>query len=168
MSIAILALIRPRRRGYTYGETRLQEWRRIRDFYRRSRELRKQPLPPRRAVEITGEDVKAIEALVRASDTAWSRRRSDHYRDHERFIARLYERVGAASITAVNEMTVPLFEDEITDLEGHVTVMVQQHGRPQDIADARHLLSRLHALKGRARTMEALAGIPVTRPAVES
>ncbi|MFF4531525.1 hypothetical protein ACFY1P_19930 [Streptomyces sp. NPDC001407] len=168
MPLAVWALIRPRKRGWRYGKTRIQEWNDLRAFNLRTRELRSQPRPPRLAVEITGEDVKAVESLVRAADAAWNRNRPDAYMDHEAFIARLYERIGAASVTGAPALAVPLFEDEIVDLDGHLTTMVQQHAPQQDLAAARQLLSRLHALKGRARAMQTLNGIPVAHPAIES
>ncbi|RLU82022.1 hypothetical protein CTZ27_31180 [Streptomyces griseocarneus] len=168
MPLAVWALIRPRKRRWRYGKTRVQEWNDLRAFNLRTRELRNQPPPPRLAVEITGQDVKAIESLVRAADAAWNRNRSDYFMDHEAFIARLYERIGAASVTGAPAPVVSLFEDEIGDLDGHLTIMVQQRAPQQDVAAARQLLSRLHALKGRARAVQTLGGIPVARPAVES
>ncbi|MCZ4511945.1 hypothetical protein O3Q52_27965 [Streptomyces sp. ActVer] len=79
-------------------------------------------------------------------------------------IARQYQRIGTATVTG--QVTVPLYEYEIDDLELHLTVLLQQRAPHDQVEAARRLLGRLHALQGRARAMQTLNGIPVTRPAI--
>ncbi|MGY4973482.1 hypothetical protein ACWGCC_30445 [Streptomyces nigrescens] len=166
MPLAIWALIRPRERGALYGSTRIEEWRSLRDFYRRSRQMRNEPPKPRLAIEITGEDVKAIEAMVTACDDSWNRRRSDAPMHHDDLIKHLYVRVGAATTVRSQPETIPLYESEIQTLE-LLLPLLSQYGARSDIEAARHLINKLHALQGRARAMRTIDGIPVTAPAIE-
>ncbi|MBM9509953.1 hypothetical protein [Actinacidiphila acididurans] len=166
MPLAIRALIAPRKRGHTYGFSRIEEWRHLRDFNRRCKQMRNNPPDAPLAIEIEGEDVKAIEAMVWACDDSWNRNRPDAPMYHDDLVKQLYERVGAATTTDAAQMTVPLYEYEISSLE-LMLPLLSRYGGAADNRAARHLLNKLHALQGRARVMRTLGGIPVTRPAIE-
>ncbi|WP_043271986.1 hypothetical protein [Streptomyces sp. CT34] len=164
--LAIWELLRPRERGALYSETRLESWHRMREFNRRSRQMMKEPWTEPLAIEITGEDVKAIEAMVTACDDSWNRRRSDAPMHHDGLIKQLYVRVGAATANTSQPETIPLYESEIQTLE-LLLPLLGQYGARSDIEAARHILNKLHALQGRARAMRTIGGIPVTDPAIE-
>ncbi|MGW2227472.1 hypothetical protein [Streptomyces formicae] len=171
MALAIWALIRPRERGAHYGSTQLEEYRSEREWNRRAREWEKTPPPPPLAVEITGPDVKAIEALATAAD----RIRNDSHRPYHsaplpyfngaELIKQLYRRIGAASTSDAAPDTVPLYESEIRRLEAMADT-VTRHSRGAIGHAGQQLLNKLHVLEGRARAMATVNGIPVTRPAL--
>ncbi|MFB7012310.1 MULTISPECIES: hypothetical protein [unclassified Streptomyces] len=172
MAFAIWALIRPRERGALYGSTRLEEYRSEREWNRRAREWEKTPPPPPLAVEITGPDVKAIEALATAAD----RIRNDPYRPYRsasvpyfngaELIKQLYRRIGAATTSNAAPDTVPLYESEIRRLED-MAETIARHSRGAAGHAGQQLLNKLHVLEGRARAMATGNGIPVTRPALD-
>lgn len=163
--LAIWELIRPR--GALYAETRMEAWRNTREFNRRCRQMMKEPPKPPLAIEIDGQEVKAIEAMVTACDDSWNSRRSDAPMRHDNLIKQLYLRVGAATTTTTTPETIPLYEYEIRTLE-RLLPLLSQYGARTDIQAARQLLNRLHAREGRARAMHTAGGIPVTQPELES
>ncbi|KPC72441.1 hypothetical protein ADL35_30910, partial [Streptomyces sp. NRRL WC-3753] len=107
MALAIWALIRPRERGALYASTRLEEYRQDRDWNRRCKELRNEPLKPPLAIEITGPDIKAIEVLSAKANRM----------DGVSLIKALYMRVGAATTLTPAPDTVPLYDYEIRTVE---------------------------------------------------
>lgn len=125
--------------------------------------------PPRIAIEIDGDDVRAIEHVIRHAQRrrrGWRPDLSSLDRTGQELIAALYQRIGA-SVAAGNDKTVPLFQGEIWEIQqaqDHIRCYAIGHDPVED--KAQELLNKLHAKLGYAKATTERGGVSVIVPQI--
>ncbi|MFJ4342943.1 hypothetical protein [Streptomyces sp. NPDC088915] len=128
------------------------------------------PEPPR--VEYIGMslvEVKRFEQILLHAEECTRRARPDlGYRSHSTdLIGRLYQSVGAASVTQSNPdlVRIPVQKGDFMWLEFAIRDIEVYRGNLQTARDARQLLNRCNALLGQQRAVIHAGGTPMFDPA---